>query len=76
MRTVTPTVPFSKITPASNMSAPEGNQFAAKADTIKINRRKPVLGTDAEVRAWNRAQARSGLNWNTWARAALNSAAK
>lgn len=57
------------------MPAPEGNQFALKAEKHKVNCRKPVNGTAEEVRAWNRAQARSGKNWQTWARDALNTAA-
>lgn len=58
------------------MAAPEGNQFAVKPSNAKLNCRKPVNGTAAEVRAWNRAQANSGKNWQTWARDALNEAAK
>lgn len=57
------------------MPAPEGNQFAAKADKHKINCRKAVMGTPDEVRKWNRAQGKSGKKWAEWSRDALNEAA-
>jgi hypothetical protein len=57
------------------MPAPEGNQFAAKPAKAKLNCRKAVMGTPDEVRAWNRAQARSGKKWAEWSRDALNAAA-
>lgn len=57
------------------MPAPEGNQYAAKPARRKLNCRKPVNGTPAEVQRWNRAQARSGKSWQQWARDALNTAA-
>jgi len=57
------------------MPAPEGNTFAKKPAAQKINAAKQVRGLPAERKAWNHAQARSGLGWNDWARKALNRAA-
>ena len=58
------------------MPAPLNNANAAKADKDKVAFPKsPIRGTQAERKAWNRAQAKSGQNWNDWGRAALNKAA-
>lgn len=59
--------------PRNKMSAPKGNQFAAKSDREAVRFPVIVRGLEVERKAWRRAAA--GGKFNDWARTALNKAA-